>query len=241
MTSQKLIKELKKYSSSKRKKANEWFFKTGPGEYGEGDKFIGVRVPDIRKVACQFLDLDFKEIKKLIDSPIHEIRLAAILILVEKNKLALKSKDKKNQKNILDFYIKNRAQVNNWDLVDLSVHRIIGQAILDGLIAKGILYKYAKSNILWERRLSIVATAMFINKGDIDDCLKLSKLLLHDKEDLMHKAVGWMLRESWKKHPAKVEGFLRQNYKDLPRTALRYAIERMEENKRKKFLKGEFK
>lgn len=241
MTSQKLIKELKKYSSTKRKEANEWFFKTGPGEYGEGDKFIGVCVPDVRIVARQFLDLDFKEIKKLIDSPIHEIRLAAILILVEKNKLALKAKDIKNQKNILDFYIRNRAQVNNWDLVDLSVHRIIGQAILDGLIAKDILYKYAKSKILWERRLSIVATAMFIGKGDIDDCLKLSKMLLADKEDLMHKAVGWMLRESWKKHPAKVEKFLIQNYKDLPRTALRYAIERMEENKRKKFLKGEFK
>lgn len=241
MTAQKLIKELKKYSSAKRKKANEWFFKTGQGEYGEGDKFIGVRVPDIRKVARQFLDLDFKEIKKLIDSPIHEIRLAAILILVEKNKLALKAQDKKTQKSILDFYIKNRAQVNNWDLVDLSVHRIIGQAILDSLIAKDILYKYAKSKILWERRLSIIATAMFISKGDIDDCLKLSKMLLSDKEDLMHKAVGWMLRESWKKHPVKVEKFLIQNYKDLPRTALRYAIERMEESKRKKFLKGEFK
>ncbi|PLX24693.1 DNA alkylation repair protein [Candidatus Parcubacteria bacterium] len=241
MTSQKLIKELKKHSSSERKKSNEWFFKTGPGEYGEGDKFIGVRVPDIRKVARQFLDLDFKEIKKLIDSPIHEIRLAAILILVEKNKIALKNKDAKTQKKILDFYIKNRAQVNNWDLVDLSVHRIIGQAILDGIISKDILYKYAKSKILWERRFSIVATAMFISKGDIDDCLKLSKNLLNDKEDLMHKAVGWMLRESWKKDAVRVEKFLIKNYSKLPRTTLRYTIERMPQAKRKKFLKGEFK
>lgn len=241
MTSQKLIKELKKHASPSRKKSNEWFFKTGPGQYGEGDKFIGVRVPDVRSVARQFLDLDFKEVAKLIYSPIHEIRLAAILILVEKNKLALKNKDKTSQKKILDFYIKHRAQINNWDLVDLSVHRILGQAILDDLISNKILYQYAKSKILWERRLAIVATAIFIGQGKLDDCFKLSKILLDDKEDLMHKAVGWMLREAWKKDSARVEKFLQDNYQQLPRTTLRYAIERMAEPKRKIFLKGNFK
>ena len=240
MKAQDLIKELKKYSSPERKKSNEWFFKTGPGQYGEGDKFIGVRVPHIRQVAKAFLDLEFREIKKLIQSPIHEIRLAAILILVETNKQAIKSRDKKLQQNILDFYLQHRRQVNNWDLVDLSVHHILGQAILDRIIGKQILYKYAKSNNLWERRMSIIATAIFIHHNKLDDCLKISKMLLKDKEDLMHKAVGWMLRESWKKDNVRVEKFLKNNYKYLPRTTLRYAIERINETKRKKILKGEF-
>lgn len=241
MKSQDLIKDLKKYSSAKRKTANEWFFKTGKGQYGYGDKFIGVRVPDIRLVARKYLDLSFIEIKKLIDSPIHEIRLTAILILVEKNKLAIKNNDIKARKEILNFYLKNRSQVNNWDLVDLSVHRILGQAILDKLIDKKILYRYARSNNMWERRMSIIATAMFIHNNKLDDCLKLSKILLNDKEDLMHKAVGWMLREAWKKDFRRVEKFLKDNYSNLPRTTLRYAIERIEEAKRKNILQGKFK
>lgn len=241
MTAQSLIKELKKYSSPERKKSNQWFFKTGPGQYGYGDRFIGVRVPDVRQVARKFLDMDFKEVAKLINSPIHEIRLAAILILVEKNKIALKTKDTKTQKNILDFYIRHRAKVNNWDLVDLSVHRILGQAVLDKLISKQILYKYARSKNLWERRFSIIATAIFISRGDLEDCFKISKMLLGDKEDLMHKAVGWMLREAWKKNPKQTEKFLHDNYDDLPRTSLRYAIERIPETRRKKILQGNFK
>jgi len=196
MKAQDLVKELKKYATRPRAKANAWFFKTGSGQYGEGDKFIGVTVPNIRVVARQFLDLSFVEISKLISSPIHEIRLAAILILVEKNKQSIKNKDIKLRKQILIFYLKNRKQINNWDLVDLSVGYILGQAILDKLTSKQILYKYAKSNNLWERRMSIVATWVFIRDGRLDDCFKLSKILLNDKEDLMHKAVGWMLRES---------------------------------------------
>lgn len=235
-----LIKELKKYASLKRQKANQWFFKTGPGQYGEGDKFIGVRVPDVRSVARQFLELNFSEIKKLIYSPIHEIRLAAILILVENNKLALKNKDKKTQKNILDFYLQNRCQVNNWDLVDLSVHRILGQAILDKLAAKQILYEFATSRNMWERRMAIISTAIFISHKQLEDCLKLSKILLNDREDLMHKAVGWMLREAWKKDAWRVEKFLKDNYNNLPRTTLRYAIERIKESKRKNILQGKF-
>ena len=249
MKAKNLIKELKKYSSLERKKSNQWFFKTGKGQYGEGDKFIGVTVPNIRSVAKQFLDLDFKEIAKLIKSPIHEIRLAAILILVENNKQAVKNeklsrvagpRQRRWRKKILDFYLKHRRQVNNWDLVDLSVHRILGQAILDGLQSKQILYKYAKSNNLWERRMSIIATCIFIREKQLDDCFKISKILLKDKENLMHKAVGWMLREAWKKDSIRTEKFLMDNYKNLPRTTLRYAIERIKEAKRKKILKGEF-
>ncbi|MBT4209627.1 MAG: DNA alkylation repair protein [Candidatus Komeilibacteria bacterium] len=235
-----LIKELKKYASPARKKSNEWFFKTGKGQYGEGDQFIGVTVPNIRLVARQFLDLSFIELAKLIKSPIHEIRLMAILILVERSKQSRKAEDKVLQKKILDFYLKHRKYVNNWDLVDLSAHYILGQAILDGLQSKQILYKYAKSKNLWERRIAIISTWIFIREGKLDDCFRLSKLLLKDKEDLMHKAVGWMLRESWKKDSIKVEKFLIANYKNLPRTTLRYAIERMEEKQRKKFLKGNF-
>lgn len=240
MKAQDLIKELKKYSSPERKKANEWFFKTGLGQYGYGDKFIGVRVPDCRKVARQFIILNFVEIQKLIKSPIHEIRLTAILILVERNKEAIKDKDIKLRKRILDFYLKNRSYVNNWDLVDLSAHRILGQAILDGLQTKSVLYKYVKSSNMWERRISIVATFMFINQGKFEDTFKLSKLLFNDKEDLMHKAVGWALREVWKKDKIRTEKFLENNYKNLPRTTLRYAIERVPETRRKKMLKGIF-
>jgi len=241
MKHQDLIKELKKHSSVKREKVNEWFFKTGLGQYGYGDKFLGVRVPDVRSVAKKFLDLSFVEIKKLINSPIHEIRLAAILILVEKNKLAIKNSDTKLRKDILNFYLINRKQVNNWDLVDLSVHRILGQAILDKLIDKKILYQYAKSHNMWERRMSIISTAMFISNNKLDDCFKLSKILFNDREDLMHKAVGWMLREAWKKDSERVEKFLKDNYNNLPRTTLRYAIERINESKRKNILQGKFK
>ena len=240
MLVEQLIKQLKKYSSAKRQRASQWFFKTAPGQYGYGDKFLGVRVPDIRRVARQFLSLDFKEIVPLIKSPIHEIRLAAILILVEKNKEAIKNKNVALRKDILNFYIKYRQWVNNWDLVDLSVHRILGQAILDNLLGKKILYQYAKSQNLWERRMSIIATAMFISQGKLDDCLKISKILLKDKEDLMHKAVGWMLREAWKKDSQRVEAFLKKYYQALPRTTLRYAIERIKEPKRKKILQGKF-
>ena len=240
MSAEQLVKQLKKYSSAKRQRASQWFFKTAPGQYGYGDKFLGVRVPDIRRVARQFLSLDFKEIVPLIKSPIHEIRLAAILILVEKNKEAIKNKNVALRKDILNFYIKYRQWVNNWDLVDLSVHRILGQAILDNLLGKKILYQYAKSQNLWERRMSIIASAMFISQGKLDDCLKISKILLKDKEDLMHKAVGWMLREAWKKDSQRVEAFLKKYYQALPRTTLRYAIERIKEPKRKKILQGKF-
>ena len=253
MKAKDLIKELKKYASPARKKSNQWFFKTGKGQYGEGDKFIGITVPNTRLVAKQFLALNFVELAKLMKSPIHEIRLAAILILVERSKQSRKAEDKLLQKKILSFYLKNRQYVNNWDLVDLSAHYILGQAILDKIQTKQILYKYAKSNKLWERRIAMISTWIFIREGKLDDCFKLSKILLKDKDkvncggregglgqDLIHKAVGWMLREAWKKDSIKVEKFLITNYKNLARTTLRYAIERMEETKRKRFLKGNF-
>lgn len=240
MKSKNLIKELKKYSSPERKHANMWFFKTGPGQYGEGDKFLGVTVPDCRKVAKEFLALDFKEISQLLKSPLHEVRLSALLILVEIHKQARKEKNRALQKKVLKFYLQHKKYVNNWDLVDLSACYIIGQSVLDGLESKQLLYRYGKSSNMWERRMAMVATWAFTRSDDIDLCLKLSKILLSDQEDLMHKAVGWMLREAWKKDSKKVEKFLKTNYKKLARTTLRYAIERMSESKRQKFLKGNF-
>jgi 3-methyladenine DNA glycosylase AlkD len=247
-------KELRKYASKKRKKSNEWFFKTGRGEYGEGDIFIGVRVPNVRKVAKEFSEIKPKVLKKLLYSKIHEERLLALLILVTQSKQAAKQGDKQIQKRIVEFYLKHKRQVNNWDLVDLSAHYILGQAILDGLYPEETLDKMMISNNLWERRIGIIATWIIIREGKINTTLRLSKKLLRDKEDLMHKAVGWMLREAWKlgedktlaenkkgkKSQKQVEQFLIKNYNKLPRTTLRYAIERMSERKRKRFLKGKF-
>ncbi len=227
---------LRQYASPERKRNVERFFKTGKGQYGEGDEFIGVSNPDIRKVAGAYKDIALDEIELLLHSPIHEDRLCALIILVNQNKKA----NPEAQKAIVNLYIVNLHYINNWDLVDLSAHYILGKAIYDGIQSKDILDNLVVSPILWERRVAIISTFYFIHKGNIDDTLRLSKVLLSDKEDLMHKAVGWALREAWKKQPQIVEQFLIDNYTQFPRTTLRYAIERMEENKRKRFLKGVF-
>jgi 3-methyladenine DNA glycosylase AlkD len=250
-------KELRKYASKERKQSNERFFKTGQGEYGEGDIFIGVRVPNIRKVVKKFSEVDLRILKQLLYSKIHEERLLALLILVNQNKQALKQKNKQIQKRIATFYLKHKRQINNWDLVDLSAHYILGQAIWDELYPEKVLDKMVVSFNLWERRIGIVSTFVMIRNGKINTTLRLAEKLLNDKEDLIHKAVGWMLREAWKlgeerknktlaesekgkKSQEQVELFLIKNYNQLPRTTLRYAIERMTEVKRKKFLlKGE--
>jgi len=233
-------KELRKYANAKRKESNQWFFKTGKGQYGEGDMFIGVSVPDIRKVAKRFSGAEFSKIEKSLHSKFHEVRLAGVLVLVEKNRAAMKLGDIGEQRKILKLYLKNKKYINSWDIVDLSVAYILGQAILDGLEDEKILDKLSQSKVMWDRRMSIVATWILIREGKFDMTMRIAKKLLGDEEDLMHKAVGWMLREVWKKNPVLVESFLIGNYDNLPRTTLRYSIERMEEFKRKKFLKGIF-
>ena len=235
-----LLKQLKIYASPERRKSNEWFFKTGKGEYGEGDVFLGVRVPDIRKVAKKNCAMDFSALQRNITSEYHEVRLCVLIILVEKNKEARKKGDIILQKQILDFYLKNIGYVNNWDLVDVSAHHVVGQAIMNGLEKKKVLDTLVQSKKLWERRIAIVATWIFIKKGNVTPTLHLAKELLSDREDLIHKATGWMLREAWKQDAQKVEDFLHIHYEKLPRTALRYAIEKMEEQKRKQFLTGGF-
>jgi 3-methyladenine DNA glycosylase AlkD len=246
MTAENVQKELRVFASAERKKAVEWFFKTGKGQYGEGDIFLGVSSPDMRRVSRKYQDLPFAELQTLIASPIHEERSCALSILVQRYE---KGGERANRapranpeprKTILDFYLHNMQYINNWDLVDCSAHKILGRAIYEGLQEVVILDRLAVSDILWERRIAIIATMYFIHKGQLDHTFRLAERLLADREDLMHKAVGWMLREAWKKDPAAVETFLIKHYPQIPRTALRYAIEKMEETKRQRFLKGRF-
>jgi|TARA_Y100000034_G_scaffold75151_1_gene90260 3-methyladenine DNA glycosylase AlkD len=209
------------------------FFKTGPGEYGSGDCFLGLTVPQTRGFAKKHSHLALPQIQEHLKSKYHEERLAALLILVEKFNKA----SEEQKANIVNFYLKNTKYVNNWDLVDLSASRILGVFLLDK--PKKILYELANSKDIWEKRISIIATAAFINKEKFDDTLRISEILLNDTHDLIHKAVGWMLREMGKKNQSVLETFLKQYYKTMPRTMLRYSIERFPEPLRKQYLKGE--
>lgn len=229
----KILKELKKYSSPKKVAILQRFFKTKKGEYGAGDKFIGVVVPDIRKVVKIYQDLELAEVVLSLHSPIHEERVCATLILVAQYKQA----DAKQQKKIFQLYLKNYKFINNWDLVDLSAPNIVGAYLRDK--PKDILYKLAKSKNLWQKRIAIIATFDFIYHNRAEETIKIAKILLHDKHDLIHKAVGWMLREVGKRVDEKVLlKFLDEHYKIMPRTMLRYAIERLPEPKRLAYLHG---
>ncbi len=223
--------ELRKHIRKNKAELLARYFKTGKGQYGEGDIFIGIMVPDVRRVSKKYYNADFETIYELVYSKIHEDRLCALLILVEKFRKA----DKKGRGEVFNFYIKNSKQVNNWDLVDLSAPRIVGE-YLYGKDTK-ILYKFSKSKNLWQRRIAILATFNFIGKAKFDDTLKIGRILLKDKEDLINKAVGWMLREVGKRNLKVEEDFLLKNIKDIPRVTLRYAIERLPEVKRKEYLK----
>jgi 3-methyladenine DNA glycosylase AlkD len=209
-----------------------WFFKTGKGDYGEGDKFVGLKVPTQRKLAKEYYDLTLPDVSRLLKSPIHEERLISLFILVDKYQKA----DDKARTQIFNFYLKNRKGINNWDLVDLSAPNIVGKNLFEQ--DKSILFKFALSKNLWERRIAILATLEFIKNGDYRTTLQLSKILLNDEHDLIHKAVGWMLREIGKKDLTVEEKFLRANYKKMPRTMLRYSIEKFPEGKRRKYLQG---
>ncbi len=264
----KLKKDLRIYSSNEKAKLFHRFFKAGNGEYGEGDKFIGVTVPNCRIIAIKYNNLSLSKLQKLLKSEIHEERLVALLILVEQ----FKKGDLKAKEKIFNFYLRNTKYINNWDLVDLSSHKIVGEyllenphcttlrvghrlgkvfdsessphgleATLQGSTFKGsmLLNQLAKSDNLWERRISIISTAAFISRGKFDITMGVSEVLLHDKHDLIHKAVGWMLREVGKRSLETEEKFLKKYYKQMPRTMLRYAIERLPEDLRLQYLNGE--
>ncbi|MDA8138810.1 MAG: DNA alkylation repair protein [Desulfobacteraceae bacterium] len=208
------------------------FFKTGPGQYGHGDRFLGIKVPQLRQLAKQHLDLDLNQAAKLLTTKIHEQRLVALLILTYQYPRL----ERAAQEAIYRFYLAHTTWINNWDLVDLSAPKIVGAHLLDA--DKAVLCDLAKSQSLWERRIAIIATMYFIYHGHFTDTLQLSSILLLDAHDLIHKAVGWMLREVGKRDQKVLEEFLLDNYRRMPRTMLRYAIERLPEPRRQQYLKG---
>lgn len=209
------------------------FFKTGRGEYGEGDIFLGVTVPEIRAISKRYEDIGEKPTEALLKSPIHEERLAALLVLVSKFGKA----DQSGRSRIFRIYLKNTAYINNWDLVDLTADRIVGEYLKDR--NRGVLRKLARSKILWERRIAIIATFAFIKSGSARDTFDIAEMLIGDEHDLIHKAVGWMLREVGKRIDVSLEErFLDRHYRKMPRTMLRYAIERFPEDRRRAYLDG---
>ena len=206
------------------------FFKTGKGEYGEGDNFLGIIVPEQRKLAKKYSGLPLDDISHLLKSPIHEHRLTSLFILV----LKYNKEDEKGKKRVVDFYVSNLKNVNNWDLVDSSAPYILGNYLLDN--ERSILYGLASSDNLWERRIAILSTFSFIKNNQYEDALNISGILISDEHDLIHKAVGWMLREIGKRDIKIEEEFLQKHYREMPRTMLRYAIEKFDEEKRKSYL-----
>lgn len=232
-----LKKEMNSLKDPKKREILQKFFKTKKGEYAEGDIFFGITVPKTRIVAKKYsAKMSLNETEELLHSKIHEERLCALLILIEKYKE--KNCSDKTKKEIYNLYLRNTKFINNWDLVDLSAQHIIGKYLFENKNELNVLEKMAKSNLLWDRRIAILATFYFIYQKDFEHTLKLSKILLHDKEDLMQKAVGWMMREIGKRDLSVEENFLKENYKTMPRTMLRYAIEKFPESKRKKYLEG---
>ncbi len=225
------LAEIIKLKNKQRAKTNAWFFKTGEGEYGEGDEFLGVTVPDVRRVARKYKNSSTLDIQGLLESKFHEARLLGLFILVGQ----FERSENAGQEVIVHFYVKNIARVNNWDLVDSSAHKILGAYLFDK--DRRMLYQLASSKDLWKRRIAIVSTWYFIKNGDIQETFKISEILMDDKRDLIHKAIGWMLREVGKVDEQAMIDFLRRNKKILPRTALRYAIERLSDRLKKDLMK----
>ena len=227
-----LRSRLRQLSSPVHARNLSWFFKTAPGEYGAGDRFIGIRVPVLRRLARKFRALPLPAAAKLLQSPIHEERLLALLILTDAYERAGES----GRAAIYRLYLKNLARVNNWDLVDCSAPRIVGRHLEKR--PRKILFRLARSKILWRRRVAVLAAFYFIRQGDFADAFRLAELLLDDEQDLIHKAVGWMLREIGKRDLAALKKFLRKHAARMPRTMLRYAIEKFSEHERKRYLRA---
>ena len=203
------------------------FFKTGKGQYGEGDMFLGVTVPNIREVAKEFKDVNFNVIEELIHSPWHEMRMCALLILVNNSQ-------KEVTKETFDFYLSQTKYIDNWDLVDLSAPQIVGKYLLDK--DRDILYKLTESDLLWDNRIAIVSTLTFIRNNDLDDTYKLSLKMMHHRHDLMHKSIGWMLREAGKRDTKRLYDFVQEHKAIMPRTMLRYSIEKFDKETRKELM-----
>ena len=225
--------ELKRLGNKEIAENSKKFFKTGRGQYGEGDRFLGIRVPVLRKLVKKYRGISIDETSQLLKSEFHEERLLSLFILID----IFKKAKREDKKTVYNLYLDNTKFINNWDLVDCSAEHIVGAYLRR--IKKQPIYDLANSEILWERRISIISTFHFIKNNEFVDSLKISEILLHDEEDLIHKAVGWMLREIGKRDIEAEEGFLRKYCNEMPRTMLRYAIEKFPEEKRKRYLKGE--
>ena len=208
------------------------FFKTGPGQYGEGDKFLGIKVPVTRAVVKEcWREVSFDDLEECICSEYHEVRLAALLVLVE----VFKHAKEPIRRQCIDFYLSHTAYINNWDLVDLSCYPLLGEWLLDK--DRSLLYDLARNGrTIWEQRIGIVSTMTFIRHGQLDDTFAIADILLHHPHDLIHKAVGWLLREAGKRDKARLEAYLQPRYRTMPRTALRYAIEKFPEAERRQYL-----
>src|SRR3989344_7992577 len=236
-----MLKSLKSdlQKSANREKAIllQRFFKTKKGQYAEGDIFLGISVPEQRKTTLKYKDLPLADLQELLNSDIHEYRLVSLLILIQKYKKAEIENNEKNKEEIFSFYLKNTKNINNWDLVDLSSPNIVGNYLLNkNEKEKSVLYKLAKSSNLWEKRISVLATFMFIKNNQFQDSVNIAEILLKNNHDLIHKAVGWMLRELGKKNEKELISFLDKYKSKMPRTMLRYSIEKFPEEKRKFYL-----
>jgi 3-methyladenine DNA glycosylase AlkD len=232
VTAQDTRKRLRDLKDREKAKILQRFFKTGPGQYGEGDLFLGIPVPRLRKLCRDCGDAAQQEVEALLKSSVHEERLLALLILIRK----YNGEDESGKKRIYTFYLKSTRWINNWDLVDLSAPNILGDFLMDR--SRKPLYELARSPVLWKRRIAILATFRFIKEQQFDDTLRISEVLLRDKEDLIQKAVGWMLREVGKRDQVAEEAFLKEHCRQMPRTMLRYAIERFPAAKRELYMKG---
>lgn len=221
-----ITNKLQALSDAEKREIFPKFFKAGKGEYGEGDRFLGVTVPNIRAIAKLHKDVSIEEIRKLIQSEWHEVRLCALIIMVEKSK----KKDEALRKELFNLYLSQTKRINNWNLVDLSCRFIIGEYLLDK--SRDILYHLAQSPLLWDNRIAIVSTYAFIRKGQLEDTYALSDLMMQHPHDLMHKAIGWMLREAGKRDSERLYDYVMSHRADMPRTMLRYAIEKFSPKER---------
>lgn len=232
MTAKNIQKQLEEVFSPEKRDFLPYFFKTGKGQYGEGDKFIGVVVPDVRKIAKTNKTLSVDEVSRLLNNEYHECRACALFILIEQYKKA----NEVDRKLLVDFYLAHSHRINNWDLVDLSAKDILGEYLLDKS-DRSVLYRLVKSDLLWDQRIAVIATFAFIKKNDFRDIIALSEELLFHKHDLMHKAVGWMLREAGKRDKGVLIGFLDKHYRKMPRTMLRYSIEKLTPEERVHYMR----
>lgn len=234
INAKRFIQRLKAHRSPEEAKKFLRYFKTGKGEYGEGDKFIGVRMGQVFALAKEFIDMQPAEIEKLLESPIHEVRAGGCSIMGQQ--AARKKTPESRRKELHDLYLRRHDRINNWDLVDLASYKVVGSYLFDFDKPRDILYKLARSKDMWERRSAIVSTLYFIGKRDLADAFKIAEVLLRDEQDLVHKATGWALRYAGQKDRQKLLNFLAKHARTMPRTALRYAIEKLDKEQRQHYL-----